>query len=57
MNPVFNEMLFFEFSKLRPVDLETAMIQIILLDHDFVGSNNILGKFTVDASYIYRMNK
>lgn len=57
MNPIFNEMLFFEFQNLRTQDLETAMIQVNLLDHDMVGANNMLGSFTVDISYIYRMNK
>jgi hypothetical protein len=42
---------------MKTTDLETAMIKISLLDYDFVGSNNLLGIFTVDASYIYRMNK
>lgn len=38
-------------------DLETAMVKISLLDHDFIGSNNMIGQFTVDLAYIYRMNK
>ena len=33
------------------------MIKISLLDHDFIGSNNLIGQFTVDLSYIYKMNK
>jgi len=33
------------------------MIKITLMDHDFIGSNNMLGTFTVDVSYIYKMNK
>jgi hypothetical protein len=33
------------------------MIKISLLDHDYMGSNNLIGIFTVDVSYIYRMNK
>ena len=33
------------------------MIKISLLDHDFIGSNNMIGTFTVDVSYIYKMNK
>ena len=27
------------------------------MDHDFIGSNNLIGTFTVDISYIYKMNK
>lgn len=49
-------MLFFEFSSLKVQELETAMIKISLIDHDFIGSNNLIGTFSVDASYIYRMN-
>src|SRR5689334_2721713 len=33
------------------------MIKISLMDHDFIGSNNLLGTFNVDVSYIYKMNK
>lgn len=50
-------MLFFEFANLRTEDLETGMIRISLLDHDFLGANNMIGTFTVDVSYIYKMNK
>ena len=50
-------MLFFEFSNLSIDDLETAMIKINLLDHDFIGANNLIGHFTVDMSFIYKMNK
>ena len=57
MTPNFNEMLFFNFDKIKQHELETAMISITLLDHDFVGSNNLIGTFKVDMSYIYRMNK
>jgi hypothetical protein len=38
-------------------DLETGMIKISLLDHDFIGANNFIGTFSVDVSYIYKMNK
>ena len=38
-------------------DLETGMIKISLMDHDFIGANNLIGQFTVDMSYIYKMNK
>lgn len=54
---MFNEMLFFEFSNLKTIELETAMIRINLMDHEFIGSNNLIGTFTVDVSHIYRMNK
>lgn len=57
LNPVFNEMLFFEFNDLKTEDLETGMITVRLFDHDMIGSNNLLGQFNVDLSYIYRMNK
>jgi len=57
LNPNFNEMLFFNFDKVKQHELETAMISISLFDHDFVGSNNLIGKFTVDIAYIYRMNQ
>ena len=50
-------MLFFNFDKLKQHELETAMITISLFDHDFIGSNNLIGSFNVDISYIYRMNK
>lgn len=33
------------------------MIKLSLMDHDFVGSNNLIGTFTVDLSFIYKMNK
>jgi dysferlin len=33
------------------------MIKISLMDHDFIGSNNLIGTFTVDVSYIYKMNQ
>jgi len=33
------------------------MIKVSLLDHDFIGSNNLIGHFTVDLAYIYKMNK
>ena len=32
------------------------MIKISLLDHDFIGANNLIGQFTVDISFIYKMN-
>ena len=57
LNPIFNELLFFEFQNMKVEDLETAMIKISLMDHDFIGSNNLIGTFTVDISYIYKMNK
>jgi FerI (NUC094) domain/C2 domain len=38
-------------------DLETGMLKISLLDHDTFGSNNMIGSFTCDVSYIYKMNK
>jgi len=56
-SPMFNEMLFFEFTNLRVNELETGMIKIGLYDHDFIGSNNLLGMFTVDVAQIYRINK
>ena len=49
--------MFFEYSGLTTDDLETGMIKISLMDHDFIGSNNLIGTFTVDVSYIYKMNK
>ena len=57
MSPIFNELLFFEFNNMKTEDLETAMIKVSLMDHDFIGSNNMIGSFTVDMSYIYKMNK
>lgn len=56
-NPIFNDLLFFEFNNLKLQDLDTAMIKVSLLDHDFIGSNNMIGQFTVDMAYIYKMNK
>jgi hypothetical protein len=57
INPIFNELLFFEFQNMKLEDLDTAMIKVSLLDHDFIGSNNLIGQFTVDLAYIYKMNK
>jgi hypothetical protein len=57
LNPIFNELLFFEFTKVSLDVLETSMIKISLMDHDFIGANNLIGQFTVDVSYIYKMNK
>jgi FerI (NUC094) domain/C2 domain len=56
-NPILNEMLFFEFKDLKLNEIETGMIEITLLDHDQIGSNNMLGTFSIDMAYIYRMNK
>ena len=56
MNPIFNEQMFFEFKNMSVDDLESGMIKISLMDHDFIGSNNLIGTFTVDVSYIYKMN-
>jgi hypothetical protein len=50
-------LLFFEFQNLKAEDLDTGMIKVSLLDHDFIGSNNLIGQFTVDMAYIYKMNK
>jgi Ca2+-dependent lipid-binding protein len=55
-SPIFNEQLFYEFTGKSIDDLETGMIKIRLMDHDFIGSNNLLGTFTVDVSFIYKMN-
>jgi hypothetical protein len=49
-------MLFFEFDGLKINDLETGMIELTLLDHESLGANNVLGTFSVDIAYIYRMN-
>lgn len=57
MNPIFNEQLFFEYTNVSVDVLETSMIKISLLDHDTFGSNNMIGTFTVDLSFIYKMNK
>jgi len=43
LSPIFNEVLFFEYTNLSSDDLVTAMIKIMLLDHDFIGSNNQIG--------------
>lgn len=57
LSPIFNELLFFEFNNLTLDDLDSAMVKISLLDHDFIGANNLIGQFTVDISFIYKMNK
>lgn len=57
LNPIFNEQMFFEFKNQTVDDLESGMIKISLMDHDFIGSNNLIGTFTCDLSYIYKMNK
>lgn len=55
-NPIFNQMLFFEFDGLKINELETGMIELTLLDHESFSANNVLGTFSVDIAYIYRMN-
>jgi C2 domain len=45
LNPIFNEQLFFEYTNLKVDELEIAMIKINLLDHDFIGANNLIGSF------------
>jgi hypothetical protein len=32
------------------------MIELTLLDHESYSANNVLGTFSVDIAYIYRMN-
>lgn len=56
VSPIFNELLFFEYTNLTNNDLETGMFKISLLDHDTFGANNLIGVFTVDVSFIYKMN-
>lgn len=56
LSPIFNEQLFFEFQKVKAEELDIAMIKIDLMDHDFIGANNLLGSFAVDLAFIYKMN-
>jgi hypothetical protein len=56
LSPIFNEVLFFEFQNKSIDDLETGMLKIAVMDHETLGSNNIIGQFTIDVSYIYKMN-
>jgi len=43
LSPIFNEVLFFEYTGLTKEDLETGMFKIAVLDHDFIGANNMIG--------------
>jgi len=50
MSPIFNSQMFFEYTNLSLDDLETGMIKISLMDHDVIGSNNLIGQSTLDIS-------
>jgi hypothetical protein len=55
--PKFNENLFFQFTDLKVWQLEGGMINIKLLDHSSFGRDQVLGTFTVDISYIYKLDE
>ena len=54
--PIFNETLYFEFANVSTIELQQTVIEISLYDHNTLATNSFLGKFTVDAAFIYQMN-
>lgn len=54
--PIFNETLYFELTDVSEIQLEQTVIELSLYDHNSLATNTFLGKFTVDAAYIYQMN-
>lgn len=56
LSPIFNETLFFELSNVTQNELEEAVIELSLFDYNSLATNSFIGKFTVDAAYIYQMN-
>jgi len=50
-------MLFFEYHDMKLNELETGMIELTLLDHESLSTDNVLGTFSVDIAHIYSMNE
>jgi hypothetical protein len=56
LSPIFNETLFFTLEDVSEFQLEQTVISISLFDYNWLSTNSFLGKFTIDAAYIYQMN-
>ena len=56
LNPIFNETLFFQIDKVSATELEQTVIDLSLSDYNSFSTNSFIGKFTIDAAYIYQMN-
>ncbi|CAI2384461.1 unnamed protein product [Moneuplotes crassus] len=56
LSPIFNETLYFELNKMSETELEQAVIDLSLYDYNALSTNSFIGKFTIDAAYIYQMN-
>ena len=56
LSPVFNETLYFHLKGTSQSELEQTVITLSLYDHNSFAFDSFLGRFTVDAAYIYQMN-
>lgn len=56
LSPIFNDTLFFELRNVAQIELEQTVIELSLSDYNSLAFNSFIGKFTIDAAYIYQMN-
>jgi len=53
LNPVFDDLLIFNLKGLDKEEFEEGLIKVTVKDSDFLTSNDMIGCYSFDATYIY----
>jgi uncharacterized membrane protein len=53
LNPVFDDLLIFNIKGLDKEEFEEGLIKVTVKDSDFLTSNDMIGSYSFDATYVY----
>lgn len=53
LNPVFDDLLIFNLKGLEREEFEDGIIKVSVKDSDLLTSNDVIGSYAFDATYVY----